>query len=367
MLYLELMRAISLRLFVFLISLQSAFAQQVWIPTEKDIRGRGWDTGYAARYDRLPASAEQKVRKEVWNLSRQSSGLHLDFLTNARSITVRYIVSGNVQMPHMPATGVSGLDLYVHAQDGGWRWTSGRFQFGDTITYTYAGMNDSAENRDYVLYLPLYNQIKWLEVRYTEGSTLEVRPASEKRPIVVYGTSIAQGGCASRPGLAWTNILSRGVDIPVVNLGFSGNGRLEKPLFELISEVDASLYILDCLPNMASADYVKSGLLARRLDTAIQVLRGLRPDVPILFTAHAGYTDDENHLGRRNIVEQVNTVLYKFIDSIKRKGETKIYYLSRKNIGLDLESAVDGIHPNDAGMLQYGRAYTRKAKPIIRY
>ena len=84
-------------------------------------------------------------------------------------------------------------------------------------------------------------------------------------PIVVYGTSIAQGGCASRPGLAWTNILGRKLDRPVINLAFSGNGKLEKELIELLSEIDASLYVLDCLPNLTSPEYYSTGELKKRI------------------------------------------------------------------------------------------------------
>lgn len=72
----------------------------------------------------------------------------------------------------------------------------------------------------------------------------------EEKPIVVYGTSIAQGGCASRPGMAWPALVGRKLDRPLINLGFSGNGRLEKEVIDLIAEIDAKVYVLDCLPNL---------------------------------------------------------------------------------------------------------------------
>src|SRR5690606_20072577 len=99
------------------------------------------------------------------------------------------------------------------------------------------------------LYLPLYNEVKWLEIGIPDSADLHPLPNLAQRPIVVYGTSIAQGACASRAGLAWTALLERQMDRPVINLGFSGNGLLERKFIEELITVDAAVYVLDCLPN----------------------------------------------------------------------------------------------------------------------
>ena len=189
----------------------------------------------------------------MWNLSHNSAGLIIRFRSNSAKITVRYTVGGAMNMPHMPSTGVSGVDLYAKNSDGTWLWSAGRFSFGDTVVYQYTGIDpkDIYHNhgREYRLYLPLYNSVRWMEIGVPDTSSLSFLPLRAEKPVVVYGTSIAQGGCASRPGMAWTAILGRSLDRPLINLGFSGNGRLEKELTGLLTEVDASLYILDCLPE----------------------------------------------------------------------------------------------------------------------
>src|SRR5690606_23929712 len=139
-------------------------------------------------------------------------------------IFVRYTTTktkANYAMDHFPATGVSGVDLFAENSDGSWAWANGRYQFNDTITYSFSGLNLGKEKykdgRKFHLYLPLYNNIKWLEIGVRVGNSIEFIPVSvEEKPIVVYGTSIAQGGCASRPGMAWTNILNRTLKTPVV-------------------------------------------------------------------------------------------------------------------------------------------------------
>lgn len=136
--------------------------------------------------------------------------------------------------------------------EGKWSFCFGNYSFGDTIRYSYTNLGqDKFHNRgfEYRLYLPLYNSIKWMEIGTPEGTELTFIPQSPEKPVVLYGTSIAQGACSSRPGMAWANILQRSLDYPLINLGFSGNGQLEKAVLNYIVEQDARLYILDCLPN----------------------------------------------------------------------------------------------------------------------
>lgn len=234
-------------------------AQTVWHNPAVDsllpIQGRCWNREIGGRYQRLPQRAFREVRKPVWDLSLQTAGLYIKFYTNATSVQVKYQVTGGFSMPHMPATGVSGVDLYTMDCDGRQYWCSGNYQFGDTIFYTYKNLtyrNTHDLGNEYTLYLPLYNGVKSLQIGVPEGCRFDfVRPSGEK-PVVVYGTSIAQGACASRPGMAWTNILQRKLDMPVVNLGFSGNGQLDEGFFRLLSEIDAAMYVIDCMPNMTN-------------------------------------------------------------------------------------------------------------------
>src|SRR5690606_17753761 len=109
-------------------------------------------------------------------------------------------------------------------------------------------------------------------------------PVSPDKPIVVYGTSIAQGGVASRPGMAWTAILQRNMDRPLINLAFSGNGRLEEPLSNLLGELDPAVYVIDCLPNMGGFD---NDTIAARLIKTVSHLKKIRPETPVLIVEDA--------------------------------------------------------------------------------
>ena len=218
------------------------------------IEGQGWPAELAQAYHRLPDRLESLVREPVWNLSRHASGLYIKFETNASNIQVQYQVSGRRALNHIPETGVSGLDLYAIDSDGAWLWVRPQRSFGDTIRYTYKGIQSSDQyhthGRTYWLYLPYFNEVEWMKIGIEQGAEFRFLPLRSEKPIVTYGTSIMHGACATRPGLTWANILGRKLNRPIINLGFSGNGRLESELIEAMSEIDAKLYVLDCLPNL---------------------------------------------------------------------------------------------------------------------
>jgi lysophospholipase L1-like esterase len=349
---------------------QKTITYKKWNPaldTLQVLEGQAWPAQVKNFYDRLPAKAENIVRSEVWDLSQNSAGLSLRFRTNANEIIVKYAVSEELQFPHMPATGVSGVDLYAKNSDGKWLWCAGRFSFGDTIVYRYRGMlsKDEYENPfEYTLYLPLYNSLKRLEINVPDGSLFTALPARKEKPILVYGTSIAQGGCATRPGLAWTNILSRKLDRPVINLGFSGNGRLEEELISLIAEVDAKVYVLDCLPNL-SPENVTTAELKKRIVGSVQHLRSKKPGIPILLTDHDGYTDEDINPDSKEETRLLNAVLKQEYDSLTATNTKNIYLLTKNEIGQNIETMVDGTHPNDIGMMRYADAYEKKIRAII--
>jgi hypothetical protein len=128
-----------------------------------------------------------------------------------------------------------------------------------------------------------------MEIGVPDSSLFSPLPLRFEKPVVVYGTSIAQGACASRPGMAWTAILGRKLDTPVINLGFSGNGRLEKELTDFITGIDAGIMVLDCMPNLVNEKNYPRDEIIRRIVQTVKQLRKSRPLVPILLTDHSGY------------------------------------------------------------------------------
>ena len=242
------------------------------------VEGQGFaDT--KSPFDRLPARAETVVRGPVWGLSQHSAGVCVRFETDSTSLHAKWsLTSERLEMNHMPATGVSGLDLYVKGEAGKWRWLAvGRPAAKDTSAQLVSGL--PAGRREYIVYFPLYNGVTAVSIGIAKDTKLWKADARKSglEPVVFYGTSITQGGCASRPGMVHTAILGRWLDAPVINLGFSGNGRMEAEVAKFIGEIDASVYVIDCLPNMG-ADEVKD-----RTESLVKILREAHPDTPIVL------------------------------------------------------------------------------------
>ncbi|MFN8345714.1 MAG: SGNH/GDSL hydrolase family protein [Spirosomataceae bacterium] len=342
-----------------------------WKPSDSSfpvIDGQAWSAEMRDTIQRFPPRAEASVRKAVWSLSRNSAGLSIRFVSNAPQIIIRYKVTGAVNMPHMPSTGVSGVDLYGIDSDGTWQWANGKYSFKDTVQYVFAQLrpNDNYHKlgREYRLFLPLYNSVRNLEIGVPSGSLFKVLPQRAEKPIVVYGTSIAQGACATRPGMAWTNILSRKLDRTVINLGFSGNGRLEKEVLDLICEIDAKVFVLDCLPNLI-VPIVERKELQKRLVESVKAIRAKHPDTPILLTDHDGYTEGYLMPHRQSLFEDANKDLREALTQLSNEKVPGVYSLSLSEINIDHEGMVDGTHPNDIGMMRYAEAYEKKLREIL--
>jgi lysophospholipase L1-like esterase len=335
------------------------------------LEGQGWPQELKGDYHRLPARAEKTVREQVWKLAQNSTGLAISFKTNSPEVVVKYQVSGTTAFPHMPATGVSGVDLYAVGKDGQQLWCRGYYSFKDTIVYTFKTFdeNDSLnpfhpKGGEYTLYLPLYNTVTWMNIGVLQGRVFTPAPTRKEKPIVVYGTSIVQGGCASRPGMAWPAIAGRRLDRPVINLGFSGNGQLEKEVADLCAEIDAKMYVLDCFPNMAGGS-IPSEEIKRRILSTIDILKKAHPATPILFVDHAGYGDALVNSASRNSVDAINKSLQEAMADVKAKGVTGVFVLTKTEIGLEFDGTVDGSHPTDLGMEKYAIAFERKAREIL--
>jgi len=298
-------------------------------------------------YDRLPVSYKEIVRTPVWDLSKSSAGISIRFSTNTSNLKIKWEVLNNFSMDHMPDTGIKGVDLYYrNGQE--WQYLNTGRPKGLINEYTLIE-NMKEEMREFKIFLPLYDGIKNIEIGIDSTSNI-IKPTKNKRkPIIFYGTSITQGGCASRPGMAHTNIISRKLDIDVVNFGFSGNGRMEQPIAEIISSVEPSLYIIECMPNM-----IKPELITERTIPLVNTIREKNPNTPIIFVdLFKSPITILNIKAKSENIAMDNALKAEFEKMIKN-GYKNIYLIETPKLAdSDHEGTVDGIHFTDLGFLRY--------------
>ena len=312
------------------------------------IEGKGW-TETKQFYDRLPAKAEGVVRDGVWNLSKDSAGICVRFVTEATEIWARWTLrKEKLAKPHMPASGVSGVDLYVRHQ-GGWHWLGATRPETSLTTESRLTTGLTPQPRECVLYLPLYNGVEKVELGIPAPAKCEPAPPRSKnlKPVVFYGTSIVQGGCASRPGMAYPAILGRRLDCPTINLGFSGSALCEPEIADLLAQLDPAVYVLDPLPNMNAEG------VAKRMPQFIATLREAHPKTPIVLVENTEMGDAPVNPSRRGGYAKSNAALRAIFEQRVKAGDRKLFYIrGEKLLGDDGQGTVDRVHPTDLGFMR---------------
>ena len=312
-------------------------------------------------YARFPKNYEAKLRKDVWDLGQNSAGISIRFRSNASEIRVRWTLLEDNKMDHMAFTGIKGVDLYAWV-DGRWKYVNTARVKEKSNEFTLVRTND-AISREYLLNLPLYDGIDSLSIGINSSAEITLPKENyliAKKPVVYYGSSIAQGGCASRPGMAFTNILSRMLDRSFINMGFSGSGTFDIPVGEAMSEINAALYIIDCNPN------TKTELIYQRAVDLVKLLKQKRPEIPVLlvegFDYVSGFGDP-----RESDQAKKNVELKRAYNTLKESGLKQIYYKKGDGlIGNDYEGTVDGVHPNDLGMMRIAEALRPAIQKLVK-
>lgn len=325
--------------------------------TDFVLEGQGW-TGVQRPYHRLPYKAHDVVRQPVWDLSVHSAGLAVRFTTDAPAIHANWkLSSDSLAMNHMAATGVSGLDLYVR-EGGRWRWLGvGRPTGQETTAALISGL--PSESREYMLYLPLYNGVTSVRIGVPPGNSIRPAPMrlETQKPVVFYGTSITQGGCATRPGMAYPAIVGRMLDLPTINLGFSGNGRSEPEMVDLLAELDPGAYVIDPLPNMGAEP------VEERIKHMLNTLRQKRPGTPVIMVESAGNQNDWLRLGASPADLSINQTYRRVYEQLAPEWDGRLFYVEGTGlVGDDGEGTVDGVHATDLGFLRMAE----KLVPVIR-
>lgn len=324
---------------------------------ELAVQGKGW-LETVSFYDRLPAKAEKFVRPEIWKLAQNSAGISIEFITDAESISARWkLRSPNLALPNMTATAVSGIDLYVKENEK-WQWVGVGKPDKSSVNEQKIIGNMLRRKRRFRLYLPLYNGAETVEIGLPENAFVARVTEKNPKPIVFYGTSIVQGASASRAGMAYPSILGRKLNRATINLGFSGNCKMEPEIAELLTEIDAAAYFIDCLPNLSDGKEV-----AEKTPRLIEILRRRRPLTPIVLVENIRYPDVLLEQRKNRIYKEKNAALQTVYNRLIRSNTKNLHYIASDSlIGSDSEATIDGVHPTDLGFTRMVSVF----EPVLR-
>lgn len=316
-------------------------------------------------YTRLPSELKDSVRENLWHVGECSAGLALRFATDSRRVGVKYQLLRNFHMVHMADTGTKGTDLYVFEGDSAWRHVNTNRPYVDNDTTkiceaTYLE-NFDGQMHEYMVYLPLYDGIEELWIKIDSGATItngnpELIRSTPR--IVAYGTSILQGGCASRTGMAATNIIGRELNCDVANLGFSGEAKMDFCMARKIAEIeDADVYLLDPVPNCTL------NMCDSLTYDFVNILRQARPQAKIVMVEGPIYPYARYNSFFGNYLPQKNEAFRKNYERLKAENPQNLYYVDSIELdGPEDDGTVDGIHLTDLGF----RHYADKLLPLLR-
>lgn len=310
--------------------------------------------------DRLPRDAKEPVGDTVWFLACQSAGASVRFVTDALEIFARWRLAYAPQASAgETALSRAGLDLYGRDADGTWHWTGSQAAWRLPELESDGQLHKvplDGRKREYRIYLPLAARPVRLEIGVRDA-TLEGLAPDPAPPIVYYGTSIVHGACVSRPGMTHSSILQRRLGIPMVNLGLSGNGRMEPAVMERIARIPARLFILDCLPNMSPEQ------ITERMAPAVETLRRSHPTIPILCVADRAFTDAAFCPSRAtNKAAKDAAQRAALAPLLARDPALHLYAPPSPDFGADHEGSPDSSHPSDLGSMRWAD----QMEPILR-
>lgn len=323
--------------------------------------GRGFKD--APTYQRLPMRYKNTVRPELWDISLRPTGMSVCFLSNAPKIAVKWKTGTEEKYPHVAASLVKGVDLYIK-EKGAWYFAG----LGNPRQPVYNesvlinGMDTTL--KEFMLNLPMYETVDSVYIGVAEGAVIKPplqKVFSNTKPIVFYGTSIVQGASAMRPGMAYPSLIARHLNIETINLGFSGNGLLETELGKAMTEIDASCYVIDCGPNL-TPELAKS-----RTVPFIRLLSQNKPGVPILLVENISYPETKFDRNKKQYLDSINRMFKEAYGLLKKEGFQHLYYLPAAGlIGTDSEATVDGTHLTDLGFMRIAGQIETELKRILK-
>lgn len=325
------------------------------------------NSGYPAErlvdpYIRIPMEYKDSVVSALWSNIICSAGLAVRFASDSKSIGVQYCLKRNNHMNHMSDCGIKGTDLYVLNDKGRWEFVNALRPANDTLQAGVYVKNLDGRNHEYMIYLPLYDGIRWMNIAVDRDAKITKplvdNPKASRGKVVWYGTSILQGGCASRTGMASTNIIQRELGIECVNIATSGQGKMYFPMARALAEIeDVAAYVIDPVPNCTL------GMCDTLTCRFVNIIRKARPDVPIIMVEGPMYPYAKHDSYHRDYLPQKNAAFRKCYEQLRKENKKNLYYVTCEGLtGPEEEGTVDGIHLTDFGF----RGYADKLEPVLR-
>ncbi len=300
---------------------------------------------------RLPIAKLASQNDGIRGLAWHTAGAQVRFRSDSGVVGLRCELRNKGGMTHMPLTGSSGFDLYIG------EGSSKRFVKvcrPEWAQLEYSGLlylGAGGVEQEFTINFPLYNGVKRVEIGLSPGANVSPPTAfAIEKPVLFYGSSITQGGCAGRPGTCYTQVLSRHLDFECLNYGFSGSARGELETAEIIAGLDLSCFVMDYDHNAPTADH-----LWKTHEPFFKFIRQRQPMLPVVLVSRPDWPWNVSPEG---CIDRRKAVLTTYNNAVAA-GDKNVYFVDGELMfaGIDSDSCtVDGCHPNDLGFYRMAQA-----------
>jgi lysophospholipase L1-like esterase len=302
--------------------------------------GKAWTS--EPYFHRLDTAAFSAIPANVKRLATHSAGLAISFQTNSTTLSAKWCTPSRATSSNMTAIAYRGMDLYIK-RDNRWQYAGVASPQSNTCSQASIVEHMAEGYKTCLLFLPTYDETISLEIGIDSGATILPGGNPFRKNILIYGSSITQGASASRPGLAYPARLSRETGYNFINLGFSGSGKMEPAVADLIAPLPMDAYILDCLPNPTPEE------ILARTSNLVATIRKFHPTVPIIFLQTVAREKGNFDQQVAAIVSLKDRYINQEIEKLQRQDK-HVYLINGAGLlGTDQEGTTDGIHPNDLG------------------
>lgn len=305
------------------------------------------------KFRRMNEDVAKSVSDGVYWLHSNTAGGRVKFKTDSKYVAIYTKMSNVGKMPHFALTGSSGFDLYVSEK------YYASFVPPFDITDGYEGVIDfkNKKMREITINFPLYSDVNELYIGLSDSATVEKADMYRvEKPIVYYGSSITQGGCASRPGNAYEAIISQRLNVDHINLGFSGNAKAEKEISNYICSLDMSAFVYDYDHNAPTVEHLEA-----THERMFKEIREAKPNLPIILMSRPKYNLTKEEKIRREIIKRT-------YENAKNSGDNNVYFIDGKTLMKVChdEGTVDACHPNDLGFYSMAMAVIKVLKNEVK-
>ena len=291
---------------------------------------------------------------------RMSTGMACAFRTNSAAIRVKAEYGQTSSLLNLTDIAVRGFDLYIRC-DGRWLWAASGVNPDKDLGRELTLISDmDGSEHECLLYMPIFSELRSVKVGVTEGSTLEPLEAPFSHRIVFFGSSFTHGASTSRPGMGYPMQLGRWTELQFINLGCSGNCKLQPYFCDVLCATQADAFIFDTFSNPSIKE------IETRLFPFIEQLQQSHPGKPLIFQR----TIWRERRNFNTAAERSERLRQERVDELMAEACRRykdVYYIRTTNATSDLhETSVDGVHPDDYGHTLWAESLRKPVLKILK-